>query len=104
MAKKKIKRAKKVEVTEDHWHKYSLALTLGVFLSVAHIAWLFLVAIGAAKPFMDWALALHHVQLSYSIMPFDIVNAVILVVMTFVVGYVAGWIISALWGGCCKRK
>lgn len=83
--------------------KNPLALTLGVFAAVAHLIWLALVAGGVAKPFADWMLGLHHIQLEWTVMSLNYANAVMLVAMAFVGGYVLGWILSTLWcvfGGC----
>jgi len=87
--------------------KSTLGLTLGVFFALAHLLWLVLVAAGVAKPWMDWILGLHHIQFEWTVMPLNYLNGLILVVLTFVVGYVLGWILSAFWcvfGGCkCKK-
>lgn len=84
-------------------NKNLLGLTLGLFMAFFHLVWSFLVAFGAAKPLMDWVLTLHHFAFQYSITPFDLGNAAILIVFTFVVGYVCGWILGFFWSLFAKK-
>lgn len=87
--------------------KNPLALTLGLFAAVVHFIWLILVATNVAKPMMDWVLQMHHIQFDYTVMPINYVDGLILVVLTFVVGYVLGTILAGFWclfGGCSCKK
>lgn len=77
-------------------NKNSAGLAVGMFFGIAHLAWALLVAVNLAKPFMDWILGLHFMGLSYSIHTFNAVTAFLLVAVTFVIGYVFGWLIAAL--------
>lgn len=78
-------------------NKHSLGLAFGLFFGLAHLAWSILVAINWAQPLMDWILGLHFMQLSYSITPFGFGTALLLVAVTFAVGYVFGFLLAALW-------
>ena len=87
--------------------KNSWGLALGLFLGGFHAFWAILVAIGIAQPLIDWIFNLHMINPPYTIAPFDIVMAITLVVVTFVIGYVAGWIFAAICNGlcpCCSCK
>lgn len=77
-------------------NKNALGLTLGTFLGGVHLIWVILVAAGVAQQMMDWVLSMHFLTLSYTFAPFAVWTALGLVVMTFVVGYVVGWIFAAL--------
>lgn len=68
-----------------------------------HFVWLLLVALKVAKPIMDWILMLHHIEFQYTMAPFNLGNAALLIVMTFVVGYVAGWFLGLFWGMLAKK-
>jgi hypothetical protein len=83
-------------------NKNSAGLAVGVFFSLAHLGWTILVALKLAKPLMDWILHLHMMELSYTIQPFALGTAVLLVIVTFVVGFVLGWVITALWNAFVK--
>lgn len=83
-------------------NKNSAGLAVGLFFGLAHLGWAILVALKLAKPLMDWILSLHFMELSYTIQPFVIGTAVFLVIVTFVVGYVFGWVITALWNAFAK--
>ena len=95
MAKKKIVRATKV-AKNDYFENNAIGLALGILLSGMHAAWLILVYIGLAKPLMDWVLGLHMIQIPFSMMEFNSGRALGLLILTFLVGYVVGWILAAL--------
>lgn len=78
-------------------NKNSAGLAFGMFFGLAHLVWSILVALNWAKPLVDWILGLHFMQLSYSMAPFSFGTALLLVVVTFVVGYIFGFLIAALW-------
>lgn len=76
-------------------HKTGLAA--GSFLALSHLSWVLLVALKIAKPLMDWVLSLHFIVIDYDIGSFSMGPAVLLVLLTFGMGYTGGWIFSALW-------
>lgn len=80
----------------------ALALFFGIILAVLHLGWAILVASGFAQVFYDWILALHMLSIPITVLPFDIITAVELIIVTFVIGYVAGWVIALVWNkfGC----
>ena len=73
------------------------ALTLGVFVSSVHVVWSILVLLGLAQPLMDFIFWLHMIANPYQVTGFDITRAVLLIVITFGVGYVVGWVFAWLW-------
>lgn len=83
-------------------NKNSAGLAVGLFFGLAHLGWSILVALKLAKPLLDWILHLHFMEPSYSMQPFAVSTAVFLVIVTFVVGYVFGWVIAALWNAFKK--
>ena len=82
--------------------KNSAGQAVGLFFGLAHLGWAILVAAKLAKPLMDWILHLHFMELSYTMQPFAFGTALLLVVVTFVVGYIFGWVIAALWNAFGK--
>ena len=86
--------------------KNRAGLTLGLFFAILHAFWALAVLVGVAKTYLDWILPMHFIGIMFDILPFSIVNALILVVIAFIAGYVCGWIFAALWnwmGKCCKK-
>ncbi len=76
-------------------HKTGLAL--GALLGLWHALWSLLVAAGAAQPLADWIFRLHMIQPVYRIGPFSLATAILLVVVTTVVGYAFGAVFALLW-------
>lgn len=74
-------------------------LALGVLFGLIHLIWALLVLITPTglKSALDWILGLHFMQISWSILSFDAVSMIILVVITFVCGYIIGWVFAKLW-------
>ena len=82
----------------------AIGLFCGVCMGLAHAVWATVVALGFAQAFLDWILALHFINNPYTIRPFDMMTALTLVMFTFVVGYVVGWISGVLWNALAKKK
>lgn len=76
---------------------HKVGLVFGGMLAIWHAIWSALVFMGLAKPFLDWILGLHFLGFQYNIHPFDFVNALTLVIVTGIIGYIMGYICSWLW-------
>jgi hypothetical protein len=74
-----------------------IGLAVGGTFAVFHIAWSLLVLAGVAKVFMDWVLGLHFMEMEYSVTPFVLLNAVMLAIVTGVIGYLLGCVFGWLW-------
>ena len=83
---------------------HMLGLTVGGLLGLWHAVWALLVAVGSAKPVMDWLYTLHMVKVTYTVLPFNPTNALILVLVTAVFGYVLGRIGGMIWERAHKNK
>ncbi len=73
------------------------ALTLGSFAAVVHLVWAVIVATGLAQGLVNWKLGMHFLSAPYTVLPFDIGNAVLLIVLAFIGGAVAGAVLATLW-------
>ncbi|MFA5932805.1 MAG: hypothetical protein WCV81_00895 [Microgenomates group bacterium] len=82
--------------------KNKTALSVGVFMGVMHIGWSTLVALGLAQTLMDKIYGLHFLNNPFNVMSFDLTTAAILVVVTFVVGLVMGWLFAYIWNQLVK--
>ena len=77
--------------------RHKLALVVGSFLGLWHLAWSTLVALGYAQQLIDFAFRIHFIQPPYILMPFKLSVALVLVVITFVLGYLFGLILATIW-------
>ncbi len=66
-------------------------------MAFLHAVWSLMVAVGLAKPLFDWILSLHFLNFQYSLNPFSFGNALMLVVVTGIIGYLAGCVVGWLW-------
>lgn len=78
-------------------------LVLGSLAALMHLLWSLMVAMGLAQWWMDWVLSLHFLNNPYTVKPFDIVTAMILVVVTGIVGFAVGWVFSTIWNYWQKK-
>ena len=85
-------------------NKNKVGLTVGVFVAIFHALWAVLVALGFAQTLINWVLPLHFVDMLVSVIAFTWVNALLITVMSFVGGYIMGWIFAALWNCKCMKK
>lgn len=81
----------------DQVNSHKVGLVFGGVIAIWHAIWSGMVLVGVAKAFMDWILGLHFLNFQYSINPFEILNALMLVVVTGVIGYLMGRIAGWLW-------
>lgn len=80
------------------------ALSVGLVLGLYHFTWVALVALGIAKPVMDFVLKLHFIQMSYDVAPFSVSTASSLVALTFAIGAAIGLIFSLVWNWLTNRS
>lgn len=77
-----------------HLAKPKTGLIIGVLLALLHFLWSILVATGVAQTVLDWVYKMHFLDNPFQVQQFDIATAAMLVVLTFVIGFVAGWILA----------
>ena len=73
------------------------SLTVGSFAALLHLVWSLFVALGLAQGLINWRLGMHFVNLQLAILPFDAVNAVMLVVLAFIGGSIVGAVLATIW-------
>ncbi len=72
-------------------------LALGLFLGLMHAGWASLVACGWAQPLINFIFRLHFIDTPFSLLDFDLGTAVLLVIVTSLVGYVVGNLLAFIW-------
>lgn len=65
-------------------------------MALCHLLWIVLVVAGVAETIMNWIFKIHFMSNPFVMQPFDLVNGIWLLVVTFAVGYVAGWVFAVL--------
>lgn len=72
--------------------KVKFGLTVGIICSFLHFLWGVLVAIGLAQSYLNWIFPMHFISSVYSVIGFNLLNLIILIIMAFVGGFVFGWL------------
>ena len=84
--------------------KNKTGLTFGFLISFLHLVWSVFVAIGFAQPLLNFILNVHMINIPATVMPFNFVKALGLVVVTFIVGYIFGYLMAFFWNKCLGMK
>ena len=75
---------------------HKIATAVGLFFAALHALWAGLVALGVGDAVMEWVLPLHFIANMYTVLTFNLVNALLLIAMAFVGGYVATMLFLAI--------
>ncbi|MDO8620146.1 MAG: hypothetical protein Q7R64_02250 [bacterium] len=78
-------------------YAHKVGLVAGGLLALAHAVWALLVFLGLAEPFLDFIMGLHFLNFQFVIDPFSFGNALMLVVVTGIIGYLIGYVGGLLW-------
>lgn len=74
-----------------------VGVSLGALIGLWHLVWSSLVAIGMAKPLLDFMLWIHFIRLDIPFAPFDPALAAVLVTVTSLIGFGFGWVFAVVW-------
>jgi len=90
----------------DKLNNNQVGLIAGIFFALMHALWALFVALvpGLLQQFLDWMFVLHSLKPVWVITSFDLMNAILLIVMTFVIGYALGWVFAAIWNWSKRSK
>lgn len=86
--------------------KNKIGLTLGYFLAAIHLIWALAVWIipTQLQKGINWMFELHGIQPYWIITSITVINAILLVVVTFIAGYVLGGVFAWLHNLANKKK
>jgi hypothetical protein len=87
-----------------HINPMKAGLSVGFVIGLWHLIWVTLVAAGWAKPLMDFILKLHFIHLTYELAPFAVGTAVMLVAITFAIGFIFGSVFALVWNWLTFEK
>lgn len=85
-------------------NEYAVGLTFGLLLGSMHLGWAVLVSLGYAQGFLDWIYGLHFLDNPFTVMEFEVTKAVMLVVVTSLVGYAVGYAGAWVWNRIGAKK
>lgn len=80
-----------------HIHPLKAGIAVGAVIGLWHLLWVTLVALGWAKPVLDFVLRLHFIQFQYQLAPFTVGTAAALVALTFGIGLLFGLVFALVW-------
>jgi len=84
--------------------KYKVGFIVGVALALFHALWLVLVVTGVGQTIVDFIFKIHLLNNPYLTQTFDLQLAGLLIVITFAVGFVIGWVFALLCNLIHKKK
>jgi len=87
-----------------HLNPSKAAISVGTVVGAWHLMWVTLVAVGVAKAVMDFVLRLHFIQLDYTLAPFALSTAAMLVGLTFAIGALFGLLFALVWNWLSERS
>ena len=85
-------------------HPHDVGLIVGATVSIMHIVWSLVVFFGLANWYLDFIFFLHFVSNPFVIQSFDWGKAIMLWLITFVVGYLVGWVVGIIWNMVLKKR
>lgn len=81
----------------------TVGLILGTFTGGLHLIWAMIVLLGFAQKVIDWIYWLHFLNNPFLVATFSLERTILLVLFTFVMGYLAGWLFTSLWNKMCSK-
>ncbi len=81
----------------------TVALYTGLLISALHFIWSVMVVLGVGQAYLDWILGLHFVTHPFVVKPFSLGTMITLLVFTFVVGFILGWVGTICWNKMIKK-
>lgn len=79
-----------------------VALTFGLFIGGWHLIWSVLVISGIAQMLLDFVFWAHMIANPYKVTGFTLMQSLTLIVMTFIFGYIGGYIFAKVWNTAHK--
>jgi hypothetical protein len=80
-----------------HLQPVRTGLAVGSVVGFYHLVWATLVALGLAKPLLDFILWLHFLKVPIDVTAFDWMRAALLVAVTFVISGTLGALFALVW-------
>lgn len=85
------------EFMKNQLNANQVGLVVGVSISLFHFIWGLFVAFGIAQVILDFIYSIHFLNNPFTVANFDLVKWVTLLLVTFVVGYIFGYLFTLVW-------
>lgn len=85
-------------------NKNKVGLTLGLFSAFLHLIWSFLVYFEIADNLISKWYTNHFVSLTITITEFSFTKAILLILQTFITGFIIGWLFAFIYNKINKGK
>lgn len=79
------------------------AISVGSVIGLWHFTWVTFVALGWAKPLLDFILRLHFLEIDYALAPFALGSAALLIAITFSIGALFGLVFALIWNRLARE-
>lgn len=77
--------------------QHKTGLIVGAFMGLWHVAWSILVVLGLAQWLLDFIYKVHFLNNPFTVAAFSASKALALIVVTAIIGYIAGSAFALLW-------
>ncbi|MGD0523097.1 MAG: hypothetical protein ABSA43_00850 [Candidatus Microgenomates bacterium] len=81
----------------------TVALYTSLLFAGLDLVWSMVVALGLGQTYLDWILKLQFIQNPYVVMPFNLGTMITLLMVTFGVGFVLGWVGTICWNKMAEK-
>jgi hypothetical protein len=81
----------------------TVAVYTGLFVAILHFMWSLMVVSGLGQLCLDWIMGLHFLNNPFVVVPFSFSVMIVLLVFTFVVGFILGWVGTICWNKMIKK-
>ena len=84
-------------------NKNMVGMAMCGLMAFWHAFWSLMVLMGFAQPFLDFIYRLHFLNNPFVVNPFSWGTALMLIVITGVIGYAMGWVFAWVWNMLHKQ-
>ncbi len=81
----------------NHINEKKVALTLATLMGGLHLVWSILVALHWAQPLLNFIFKVHMIKAVFLVDDFNLGLALLLIIVTAIIGYVVGYIFATIW-------
>lgn len=75
---------------------HKTGMTVGVFAGLVHLVWGILISLGLAQVYLDFVMNMHSLNNPYKVLPFNLGQVVMLVILASILGYIIGSVFATI--------
>lgn len=83
--------------------KNKTGIAFGTLAALWHLLWSILVAVGITQSWIDFVFSIHFLNNPFTVSAFNAGTALMLIVITGILGYVFGWVFAYIWNWAHKK-